>query len=192
MATCNWKALTMGYPQELLSPGEEVVQVMRPHFRALLVPAIILAAVVGGLIFFGRLLSGTFMETPLYILAAVLVVIFVLPKFLRWLTTQYVFTNRRIVVRKGLIARQGRDVPLSKINSVSFNQTVMGRILNYGVLNVESANVDGQLVIEDVPNVEHIQRMVTDLGEQDDARRRTGPLGTQATPGTPEMPASTV
>jgi uncharacterized membrane protein YdbT with pleckstrin-like domain len=160
------------YPASLLSPGEDVVKVMRPHFRALIVPGIILIAVVVGLIYFGQLLKGTFFETPLYVLAAFLVVLFVVPKFVRWLTTLFVFTNRRIIVRKGLVARTGREIPLSKINSVSFNQTFMGRILNYGTLNVESANVEGEVYIEDIPNIQEIQLLVSGLMEADDTRRR--------------------
>jgi hypothetical protein len=49
---------------------------------------------------------------------------------------------------------------------------VLGRVLNYGRLVVESASSDGDLVIDDVPNVENIQREVYRLHEADDERRR--------------------
>jgi uncharacterized membrane protein YdbT with pleckstrin-like domain len=93
--------------------------------------------------------------------------------FLRWLTTQYVFTDRRIILRRGLITKQGRDVPLAKVNNVSFNQSVLGRMFNFGELQIESANTDGSLRIADVPNVEDIQRDVYRLQEEDDVRRRS-------------------
>ncbi len=92
--------------------------------------------------------------------------------FARWITTQFVFTNRRIIVRRGLVSKQGRDMPLSKVNNVSFDVSVMGRILNYGTLSVESASENGDLIIDDVPNVEVIQREVYRLHEEDDERRR--------------------
>jgi len=63
-------------------------------------------------------------------------------------------------------------MPLSKVNNVSFEVSVMGRILNYGTLEIESASDDGDLVINDVPNVEDIQRKVYELHELDDSRRR--------------------
>ena len=94
--------------------------------------------------------------------------------FLRWLTTQYVFTDRRIIIRKGLLTKQGKDMPLSKTNNITFNQGILGRMFNYGNLDIDSGNVDGSLVINDVPNVEEIQRDVYRLVEEDDARRRTG------------------
>jgi uncharacterized membrane protein YdbT with pleckstrin-like domain len=94
--------------------------------------------------------------------------------FLRWLTTQYVFTDRRIIIRRGLLTKQGRDMPLSKTNNITFNQGILGRIFNYGDLDIDSGNVDGSLIINDVPNVEEIQRDVYRLVEEDDARRRSG------------------
>ena len=83
------------------------------------------------------------------------------------------FTTRRIIVRTGLVARKGRDMPLSKVNNVSFDISFWGRLLNYGVLTVDSAS-DEALVIADVPGVENIQREVQRLHEDDDVRRRRG------------------
>jgi hypothetical protein len=63
-------------------------------------------------------------------------------------------------------------MPLSKVNNVSFEVSILGRVLNYGTLEVESASDDGDLIINDVPNVEDIQRKVYELHELDDSRRR--------------------
>ena len=65
-------------------------------------------------------------------------------------------------------------MPLTKVNNVSFNVSVLGRIINYGTLMVESASDDGDMFIRDVPDVEDIQRLVYELHELDDSRRRTG------------------
>ena len=80
-------------------------------------------------------------------------------------------TYDAIIIRSGLVARQGRDMPLSKVNNVSFDVSVIGRILNYGTLTIDSAS-DESLVIDDVPNVETIQREVNRLHEEDSERRR--------------------
>ncbi|MHB1067434.1 MAG: PH domain-containing protein [Candidatus Nanopelagicales bacterium] len=162
----------MAYPQKLLSDGETVQFELRPHFRALLVPILILLAIVfvGSWLFF--LTGNSFLRWAILVIALVLFFPFVLVAFLRWLTTQYVFTNRRIITRRGIITKQGRDMPLSKVNNVSFDISVMGRILNYGALKIDSANTEGDLVIVDVPDVERIQREVYRLHEEDDERRR--------------------
>ncbi|MCB0918180.1 MAG: PH domain-containing protein [Actinobacteria bacterium] len=170
----------MGYPQKLLSDGESVEFEMRPHWRALIVPGIILAIVVFGAAFLLTKLGewftangfiDTFGSWVIWLIAIFIMVVWVIRPFLYWITTQYVFTNRRIIVRTGLISRQGRDMPLSKVNNVSFDVTFFGRILNYGLLTIDSAS-DEALVINDVPSVERIQREVNRLHEEDDERRR--------------------
>jgi len=164
----------MGYPKSLLSDGEEVSFILRPHWRAILLPIVWSLLVIGG---FGLIVyyvwDVTWLRSVLLVVMGVFIIVTFLTPFLRWLTTQYVFTNRRIIIRSGLISKRGRDVPLSKVNNVSFSVTVLGRILNYGSLQIDSANEDQPLTIEDVPSVERIQRRVYDLYEADDARRRT-------------------
>jgi len=65
---------------------------------------------------------------------------------------------------------------------VSFSVSVLGRIMNYGALEVESASDDGDLYIDDVPDVEEIQRLVYELHELDDSRRREGSDGDDPLP----------
>lgn len=178
----------MAYPQKLLADGEVVQFELRPHFRALFVPIIILLGIVfvGSWLFF--VTDNSILKWAIAIVALLLFVPFVLIAFLRWLTTQYVFTNRRIITRQGIVAKRGRDMPLSKVQNVSFDISVMGRLLNYGALQVDSANAEGDLVISDVPHVEEIQREVYRLHEEDDSRRRhdsgdgsTGPMPSDGT-----------
>ena len=168
----------MGYPTELLSDGETIEFEIRPHWRALIVPGIVtLAVLIGAGILIGWLNGegilnavGTWLTVGV---AAFLFIVFAVRPFLFWITTQYVFTNRRIIIRKGLIAKKGIDMPLSKVNNVSYEISVMGRILNYGRLEVDSAS-DESLIIEDVPHVERIQREVNRLHEEDSEYRRGG------------------
>jgi len=160
------------YPEKLLAPGETIAFELRPHWRALFLPILVLIAEV----FIATWAFFAFDSTVFrWIVVAVGVFIVtwqVAIPFLRWLSTQYVFTSRRIIVRRGVLTKQGRDMPLSKVNNVSFQVSVMGRILNYGSLEIESASDDGDLIINDVPNVEDIQRQVYELHELDDSRRR--------------------
>jgi uncharacterized membrane protein YdbT with pleckstrin-like domain len=99
----------------------------------------------------------------------------VLP-FLRWITTSYVITDRRIITRTGIIARTGRDMPISRVNDVTFSHSgLLERILRCGTLVVESAGERGQLTLRDVPHVEEVQRDVYRLAEADEERRRGEP-----------------
>ena len=53
----------------------------------------------------------------------------------RWLS-EFVITNRRIVIKEGFIARRTFEMNLSKIETVNVDQTVMGRMLNFGSLTI--------------------------------------------------------
>lgn len=167
----------MAYPTKLLGEGETIEFEMHPHWRGLILPVIwlILTVFIGAWLFtwFGGLdnIVGTIGRPATIAIGLFIVIVWVIRPFLYWITTQYVFTNRRIITRAGVISKKGRDMPLAKVNNVSFEVGVLGRILNYGRLEITSAS-DENLVIEDVPNVEVIQRDVYRLHEQDDDRRR--------------------
>ena len=150
----------MAYPPKLLGEGESIAFEMRPHWRSLIVPALVLIATV-----------------VTWITALVLIVGWTVRPLLNWFTTDYVFTNRRIIVRTGLIRRIGRDMPLSRVNNVTFDKTLTERILNCGTLSVQSAAEQGSLIIASVPDVEKMQREVYRLYEEDDQRRRSGGPG---------------
>ncbi len=53
----------------------------------------------------------------------------------RWLS-EFVITNRRIVIKTGFISRSTFEMNLSKIETVNVDQSVMGRILNYGSITI--------------------------------------------------------
>jgi len=53
----------------------------------------------------------------------------------RWLS-EFVITNRRIIIKTGFIGRETFEMNLSKIESVNVDQSVMGRILNYGSITI--------------------------------------------------------
>ncbi len=166
----------MGYPQKLLTQGEKIEFEMRPHWRSMFFPSIILLVTVGAASYlFAIVPDGSAQKWLRWIVLAVAVVVvvgwFVRP-LLVWLTTQYVFTSRRIITRTGIIARSGKDMPLSKLNDVSFSYTVLERMLRCGTLTASSASEDGNLVIRNVPRVEEIQREIYRLSENDAERRR--------------------
>lgn len=177
----------MAYPKNLLSDGEVVIHDLRPHWRGLILPAVIFLATL--FIGFYALARIDISQVRMLIaLVMLLIIVFACVKpVLEWFTTHYVFTDRRIIVRSGLIVRRGRDMPLSRINDVSFVHRPIERILNSGTLFVESAGTNGQLVIRDVPDVESIQSEISRLRERDDERRR----GQFAAEGSSSTPPST-
>ena len=153
----------MAYPQKLLAEGEQVVLDLHQHWKVLVLPvveALVVLVVTGFLL--ALVDDGTGRWVVLAV-AAVLLLGLVLVPVLRWRTTQFVVTNERVVMRSGILSRQGRDVPLGRVNDVSFSHTFFERLLGCGTLVVESAGERGQVTLTDVPRVERVQRTVYDL-----------------------------
>src|SRR5439155_20084773 len=87
--------------------------------------------------------------------------------WLKWRTTHYVFTNERVIMREGVFAREGRDIPLNRVNDVSFQHSFFERLLGAGTLTIESAGERGQVVLTDIPRVEKVQSNLYELVEDD-------------------------
>ncbi len=67
---------------------------------------------------------------------------FTLVPVIRWRTTHFVITTRRVLVREGLLARRGMDIPMRRINSVQFRHSLFERLFGVGTLVIESASDD--------------------------------------------------
>ena len=168
-----------GIPQRLLGDDEDVVMAMRPHVKELAVPAVVLLVVspVATYLFAVMPDGGAqrWLRLAVVAIAVLIALRWTVWPFLKWLTTSYVVTDRRLITRVGVIARSGRDMPLSRVNDVSFEHTnLLERMLGCGTLVVESAGERGQLVLRDVPRVEEVQRDLYRLAEEDGERRRSG------------------
>ena len=57
------------------------------------------------------------------------------PAIVRW-SSEFVITNRRIIIKQGLISRRTFEMNLSKIESVNVDQSLMGRIFGYGSITI--------------------------------------------------------
>lgn len=51
-------------------------------------------------------------------------------------SNEFALTNKRVIVKEGIISRRSLEIPLSKVESIAVNQSILGRILGYGTLVV--------------------------------------------------------
>ena len=158
--------VAMGLSRKLLGEGEEIVLHLRTHAKKLVLPAlvlIVLGALVGVAIAllppstepWGRLVVAG--------VAVVLAIVLVLVPYLRWRTTTYTVTNRRIITRTGIVNQTGHDLPLVRINDVSYERSLTDRMLGCGTLNIRTASEQGPVVLPDVPGVERVHVEITEL-----------------------------
>ena len=123
----------MSYVQHVLQPGEQVRHISSIHW-IMYWPGVVVAllAVVAYWFSETRHLPGIWRYTA-YALALVAVVLLIQQWFLSWIT-EIAVTNRRVIYKKGLIRRQTNEMNMDKVESVQVDQSILGRILDYGTV----------------------------------------------------------
>ena len=160
-------SLIVRYPDNMLAEEEWVVLHRHPHWKCLVGPVLALLASTA-LASFGGAYVGTreWDSTAKTVVTSVIAVIWLvvvgwlaLWPFLRWRTTHFVVTDRRVMFRFGLPTRAGIDIPLARIDSVGFRHGLVDGILHTGTLTVESGSHD-PVEFYDVPNVEEVHSLL--------------------------------
>jgi uncharacterized membrane protein YdbT with pleckstrin-like domain len=153
----------VAYPDDLLVEGEEVVVHRHPHWKMLVGPVVVLLLVVGVASFLAALVSAQSWAPWAWLGLAVaglaLTGRFTVFPVVRWRTTHFVVTDRRVLVREGVFTRHGMDIPLKRVSSVQFRQSLVERALGAGTLVVESDS-DESLEFDDVPGVRRVHAVL--------------------------------
>ena len=119
----------VGYVESTLHPDEKVLYRAKLHW-IIYVPGLVVAM-------FGFAMTASqeeYWETGRTLVVIGLVLI--LAQAIRQWTTEIVVTSRRIIWKIGLVSRQTFEMNLAQVESVILSQTVLGRLLNYGTVDV--------------------------------------------------------
>ncbi|KRQ12226.1 MULTISPECIES: PH domain-containing protein [Bradyrhizobium] len=126
------------YIDEILQPGEKVLYSTNAHWMFYL-PAIGAWIVVLALLILSRMTTVDGLVMACFAAAAVVAVAALYwtaaAWFHRW-TTETDVTNFRVVHKSGFIKRRTFEMSLDKVESVDVNQSIMGRLLNYGDVTI--------------------------------------------------------
>ena len=155
----------MGLDPQLLGKDEVVVLHLRTHVKALIVPTLLLLviAVLSGFAFAIPLVAGwDWLRWVMIVIALVALVLWVVVPFLKWLTSTYTFTNRRIITRRGILVKTGHDLPLTRINNVAYRRGPIDQMLGCGTLVLTTA-ADQPVTLDDIPDVERVHVVMTEL-----------------------------
>ncbi|QBJ95370.1 PH domain-containing protein [Rhodococcus sp. ABRD24] len=156
----------MGYPQDALAADEELVLHRHPHWKMLVLPAIIfilataLAGFAAGLAQ-SQLTGGA--TTVVLIAVAVawagIVGWKTLVPLLQWKSTHFIVTDRRVMIRHGVMTHTGIDIPMGRISNVQFRHGLVDRMLRTGTL-VIVASSDDPLEFDNIPEVQKVHSML--------------------------------
>jgi uncharacterized membrane protein YdbT with pleckstrin-like domain len=168
----------VAFDRKLLHEHEELVLDLRPHWWYMAEPtgAVLGAAVLGVLVLqFGP--DSGLAQTILNWLSIVLIVVSLLwfgLRYLKWITTNFVVTSDRLVYRAGVIAKTGIEIPLERVNTVFFNQTVFERLLGAGDLSIESGGETGKQTFGDIRKPSAVQNEIYRQMELNNTRMYSG------------------
>jgi uncharacterized membrane protein YdbT with pleckstrin-like domain len=152
---------------------EQPVLLLHPHWKTLIRPVLVAVLVVAIALVAEALPSGSdaaAIRGAVGVVAVLFLMVWLIVPVLRWRTTTYELTTKRLRTRFGVVTRHGRDIPLTRISDVSFETGVLDRLLGSGRLVVESAGEHGQIVLRDIPHVEEVQATLFSLVEDEQRR----------------------
>ena len=134
----------MGYLQSIMGKNEQTLFVTRRHWTVIagsLIGSVILSLIIIAL--------AVALVTPSSGLSLLLLFLLVLTlgrlsvAYLKWWNEQYIVTNRRIIQIEGVFNKHVIDSSLEKVNDVVLNQSFMGRLLDYGDIEILTASEIG-------------------------------------------------
>lgn len=152
----------MPFPKKYLNANETIALDMHPHWWYFSEPALsLLGSIVLGIVVLVKA-SGKTGSALKWLDLALLVVtaIWLLIRYLNWLTTNFVITSNRLIFRHGVVGKSGIEIPLERVNNVNFTQTVFERVLGAGDLLIESGGEDGQQRFTDIRHPAQVQNLI--------------------------------
>ncbi len=145
----------MSYVESLLGRGEQILYVARQHIFVLimnilteltLIGILVAAGVASNLAFRNNstAMIGGISISDLILLICLVISIIVLISgfldFLRWNSEQIVITDRRVLQIRGVFNKRVIDSSLEKISDIKLRQSIIGRIFNFGTIEILTAS----------------------------------------------------
>ena len=184
----------MPYPQDVLHSNEELVLDLHPHWWYIAKSLIVLgiAVVIAGSALVAGWPDAVRLLLALVVLAAL---VWFVERYLRWISTHFVLTTDRVIYRSGVIAKNGIEIPLERINTIFFNQRILERMLGLGDLMIESASATGAQRFDDIRKPDAVQNEIYQQMEANEikgANRISGGINAAHSAAAPPPPAQTV
>jgi uncharacterized membrane protein YdbT with pleckstrin-like domain len=106
--------------------------------------------------------------------------------YLEWVTTNFVITTDRLIYRHGVLSKHGVEIPLDRVNTVFFSQSILERMVGSGDLVIESAGEMGRQNFSNVRKPSAVQNEIYVQMEANENRKfdrvnRSAPAAAPAT-----------
>ncbi len=166
----------MPYPKKLLNDYETVALDLHPHWWYFAKAASALLAAMAAGILVLIFLDGDAEKILGWIALGLVIVaaVWLLIRYSKWATTNFVVTNDRVIFRAGVIAKNGIEIPLDRVNNVIFGQSAFERLIGAGDLTIESGGETGQQRFTDIKGPDRVQKLIHAQKTEKDRRRHGG------------------
>jgi uncharacterized membrane protein YdbT with pleckstrin-like domain len=156
-----------------LLPGENLVLKDHPHWifvvKSLAAPIILL--IVAVIVDFTATNTGVQHLRLIVSLGALAIAgMWLIVVWIRWRSTAYTLTDQRIKIEIGVFSRQSKMIPIDRVQDCTTKQSLLGRMLGYGRVEIDAAGAQGAEVLDHLPNPDVFRDQVFVQTE----RRRTG------------------
>lgn len=144
-----------------LLPGENLVLKAHPHWitfiRTLIIPVVLVLVVLWA--DFTILLDNyntwnlpLHFRTNLTLGVFALALLWLIVVWIRWRSTTYTLTDQRIKIETGVFGRQEKVIPIDRVQDCTTKQSVFGRMLGYGRVEVDAAGAQGAEILDHLPS----------------------------------------
>lgn len=161
----------MHYIQESLATNERLIYATRPHWIVFAPGILTLVVAFLAWRYIPRYLlsaqpfwKGYYFHELLAAAIVVVAIIALLRAYIFFSTSEYGITNRRVIMKTGWIRRHSVEVFLQRIEGLSVNQTIPGRIFNYGTVLVVGTGGTSEFY-PNVPSPVKFHRLVLQMAE---------------------------
>ena len=148
-------------------PGESLVLKAHQHWVVMVKPLLLPVALVVLAAVADFLPSVPSDYKTIGTLAAVaLLGLWLIVVWIRWSSRSFTVTDRRVILDTGVFGRSSKVIALDRVQDIATNQSLLGRLLGYGRIEIDSAGAAGREVLSALPNPQHFRDEVFSLSEQ--------------------------
>ena len=147
----------MSYVERVLQPGETLVHKSNLHWLIYLpVLPFLAVSLLGLILYWGMSANGTdqsvaILPAGLMLVGAAGTIVTWFRAWIRRVSTELAVTDRRVIFKRGLVRRHTVEMNMDKVESVDVDQSILGRIFNYGDVTVRGtgASIEPLRMIDD-------------------------------------------
>jgi len=138
---------------ETLMPGEKLVLKERQHWVVMVKPLLLPVALVvlAAVLDFASVIPSDY--RLLATLAAVAILgLSLIVVWIRWTSRSFTITDRRVILDVGIFSRSSKVIALDRVQDIATSQSLLGRMLGYGRIEIASAGAAGAEVLTALPD----------------------------------------